>query len=637
MFGQGKKTYPLFTEERGTNMQRLNPSLSKEIKTSLGPEREVLIAQKGKEIEKLQQSIQDDRDIADDENENPAIREQARERIAENKAQIDALENERERLEERLSLCERVRNIFKKYGFTVSAVVLAVGTMIGVIMSTLTKDLKTVAKGVGNGLKTLGKKIAAILPGLIGSIVSFVFRAAGSVISFLGQNAWVVIIGKPSDLYDKNNVDWAPTVNMGHSNIKDPAAAASRGSRAEKRAKISIQPVKNKRAKKKSEVTTESTDTSSASSHDFDNYFHDIPLQEYVSQDSDLDKGCQFHVATLEASVQTTETIIDLHNKDEYTRNLQCELSELKQKLLDAQLNMETFQNNNEKTQFYTGLPNFFMLIQVYHLVLPYIKSTSTNALTPFQELLLVLIRVRLNVPLQDLAYRFQIASSTAGRIFDRWSEVLSDRLGFLIHWPDRDQLRATMPSVFQKNFGNKVSVIIDCFEVFIERPSSLIARAMTWSNYKHHNTVKFLIGITTQGSISFISKAWGGRVSDKYLTENCGILRKLLPGDIVLADRGFDIADSVALQQAKLHIPAFTRGKKQLSAIEVETTRKIANVRIHVERVIGLARRKYTILQSILPITLLKAKSGKQASIDRIAKLCCALTNLSDSIVPFE
>ncbi|XP_022807222.1 uncharacterized protein LOC111344272 [Stylophora pistillata] len=445
------------------------------------------------------------------------------------------------------------------------------------------------------------------------------------------------VSGKPSDLYDKNNVDWAPTVNMGHSNIKDPAAAASRGSRAEKRAKISIQPVKNKRAKKKSEVTTESTDTSSASSHDFDNYFHDIPLQEYVSQDSDLDKGCQFHVATLEASVQTTETIIDLHNKDEYTRNLQCELSELKQKLLDAQLNMETFQNNNEKTQFYTGLPNFFMLIQVYHLVLPYIKSTSTNALTPFQELLLVLIRVRLNVPLQDLAYRFQIASSTAGRIFDRWSEVLSDRLGFLIHWPDRDQLRATMPSVFQKNFGNKVSVIIDCFEVFIERPSSLIARAMTWSNYKHHNTVKFLIGITTQGSISFISKAWGGRVSDKYLTENCGILRKLLPGDIVLADRGFDIADSVALQQAKLHIPAFTRGKKQLSAIEVETTRKIANVRIHVERVIGLARRKYTILQSILPITLLKAKSGKQASIDRIAKLCCALTNLSDSIVPFE
>lgn len=90
-------------------------------------------------------------------------------------------------------------------------------------------------------------------------------------------------------------------------------------------------------------------------------------------------------------------------------------------------------------------------------------------------------------------------------------------------------------------------------------------------SSYKHHHTVKLLIGITPQGVISFISNSWGGRVSDKYITEQCGILNKLLLGDIVLADRGFDIADSVAIQQACLHIPAFTKGKAQLSALEVE------------------------------------------------------------------
>ena len=109
--------------------------------------------------------------------------------------------------------------------------------------------------------------------------------------------------------------------------------------------------------------------------------------------------------------------------------------------------------------------------------------------------------------------------------------------LKFLIQWPEHEELQATMPVVFQRNFGKKVAVIIDCFEIFTERPSSLIAKAMTWSNYKHHNTVKFLIGVTPQGVISFISKAWGGRVSDKYLTENSGLLRKLLPGDIVFAD----------------------------------------------------------------------------------------------------
>ena len=67
--------------------------------------------------------------------------------------------------------------------------------------------------------------------------------------------------------------------------------------------------------------------------------------------------------------------------------------------------------------------------------------------------------------------------------------------------------------------------------------------------------------------------------MSDKHLTENSGLLQKLLPGDVVLADRGFDIAESVGTVQARLHIPAFTKGKTQLSAVEVKETRSIANI----------------------------------------------------------
>lgn len=132
------------------------------------------------------------------------------------------------------------------------------------------------------------------------------------------------------------------------------------------------------------------------------------------------------------------------------------------------------------------------------------------------------------------------------------------------------------------------------------------------------------------------LSQAWVGRVSDKHLTENCGLLQNLLPGDIVLADRGFDISDSVGFYQTSLKIPAFTRGKSQLAAAGIEETRKISNVRTHVERVIGLVRRKYIILQIILPIELVAAKSGQEESlIDKIARVCCALTNLADSVVP--
>ena len=195
MSGHGKRAYPLFTKDKDTGGQRLNPILPQQLKSALGPERDVLIVQKEKEIEELHKSIREDEEIANNENEQPSVRERAREKIAEKLEQIDALENERDELEEGVSLREKVKNIFKKYGFTVTAVFLAVGTVIGVIVNSLTKGLKSVATGVGNGLKELGKKIAGILPGLIGAIVSFIFKTAGYVISFLGKNAWLLILG----------------------------------------------------------------------------------------------------------------------------------------------------------------------------------------------------------------------------------------------------------------------------------------------------------------------------------------------------------------------------------------------------------------------------------------------------------
>ena len=69
-----------------------------------------------------------------------------------------------------------------------------------------------------------------------------------------------------------------------------------------------------------------------------------------------------------------------------------------------------------------------------------------------------------------------------------------------------------TMPVYFRKKFS-KCIIIIDCFEVFVDRPTSLKLGAQTWSNYKHHNTTKF--GIAPQGAVAFISKGWSGRVSD--------------------------------------------------------------------------------------------------------------------------
>ncbi len=62
--------------------------------------------------------------------------------------------------------------------------------------------------------------------------------------------------------------------------------------------------------------------------------------------------------------------------------------------------------------------------------------------------------------------------------------------------------------------------------------------------------------------------------MSDKHLTENCGLLNYLESGDIILADRGFTVQDSVGICCAEVRMPPFTRGKKQLSQPEVDTAR---------------------------------------------------------------
>ena len=193
----------------------------------------------------------------------------------------------------------------------------------------------------------------------------------------------------------------------------------------------------------------------------------------------------------------------------------------------------------------------------------------------------------------------------------------------------------------FRNKFGCKITTIIHCFELFIDKPANLTARNFTWSNYKSHNTGKYLFGITPQGTtICFISKGWGGRASDQHITENAKFLKYVVYNDVIMADRDFNIAETLGTLGAKLEIPSFTKGQDQMTAEDVEDTRVIANVRIHVERVIGNLRKKYSILNGTLPIDCLLSKGDgteKLTTLEKIVHVACALINLCPSVVPLE
>ena len=147
----------------------------------------------------------------------------------------------------------------------------------------------------------------------------------------------------------------------------------------------------------------------------------------------------------------------------------------------------------------------------------------------------------------KDITYRSNISESNVSKIFHKWLDIMYRELRQLIVWPDREKLYETLPIHFKKHYFNVIS-IIDCFEIFIEKSLSLESRSCTYSQYKKHNTLKVLISIAPTGSITFISNVWGGRVSDKVITQKSGFLDKISYGDVVMADRGFNIADDLAI-----------------------------------------------------------------------------------------
>ena len=147
-----------------------------------------------REQEKLKRHIEEYREIMDDNDTTPQQRMAAGEQFSEITDELARLDPQIQEREQELPLRERVKNIFKKYGWTLKAIALAVGLVLSVLALATTNGLKSGMKALGNGLKAIGAKLGSLLPGLIGSIVSYIFKSAGSVLSFLGEHAWLLIL-----------------------------------------------------------------------------------------------------------------------------------------------------------------------------------------------------------------------------------------------------------------------------------------------------------------------------------------------------------------------------------------------------------------------------------------------------------
>ncbi|KAK3106233.1 hypothetical protein FSP39_015763 [Pinctada imbricata] len=231
-------------------------------------------------------------------------------------------------------------------------------------------------------------------------------------------------------------------------------------------------------------------------------------------------------------------------------------------------------------------------------------KKGAKRKLRLQDEFLLVMMRLRFGLLLKDLEYKFKVS---AGRISRTFTVLIRHMCRCFL--PKLEDMNAT-PKCFE-NFKDTI-IIFDCTEIFVQTPSFFHTQSQTYSHYKGHNTFKALVGIDKVGAVVFVSRLWGGSVSDTQITRKSGLYDLLEESDAVMVDKG-------------LYCPPFLT-KSQFSKKEVVITRRITSARIHVERKMEQIKN-FRILQGVLPLSLCDIS-------DEIFFVCAALTNLLPALV---
>ena len=288
----------------------------------------------------------------------------------------------------------------------------------------------------------------------------------------------------------------------------------------------------------------------------------------------------------------------------------------------------DQIKNDKDKVTYFTGLPDvetmLFLVNVLKQFSFQYHSDWNVVNISLVDQLLLTLMKLRLNPGHLDLATRFNCSTSTVSNVFITILSALYDifYVGIMENnIPKRTKNQTSLPKCFLP-FPN-CRIILDCTEIAVENTEKLDTKCSLYSHYKGRTTLKALIGVSPNGTITYASDLYGGSTSDKAITKDCGVLDQMEAGDMILADKGFLIRD-ILPQGVSLNIPSFLVNG-QFTQEEIVSNRQISRARIHVER--AIQRLKIFSILDCIP-NYFKKHSNK------ILKVCVCLTNLQTPII---
>lgn len=240
------------------------------------------------------------------------------------------------------------------------------------------------------------------------------------------------------------------------------------------------------------------------------------------------------------------------------------------------------------------------------------------------EKIILVLCKLKMNISFACLAILFKISKTQCTSTFYSVVSLLAVAIKPAIYWASKEEIVKNMPKCFSKYKNTRI--VLDCTEIPIQKLKCLKCRIKSYSHYKGTHTIKYLVGITPSGLISFVSTGFGGRATDKAILRFEKVLEKLDKHDAVMVDKGFLIEQECEENLIKLIRPPFLRKKKQFSKEEAEATADIARARVHVERAIQRIKI-FKILNEQLSWYLIPYA-------DEIMTIIAAIVNLSPPIL---